>query len=296
MTHFFRTHLVFALGTLAVALFLLSEAVFALPVRLLSWEPERLAPPSIAPGEEREYTAVFTPTLPVPKIGSLRASLSGPAADFLTALTIDLPPETKNTLRGGTAVPLRLAVRIPEGTTVGSYPGILTLRYGEGGLPLLFAPDLAVDLTVSTISVPPDPGKAGKESIAGIDANVNGVRDDVERFIVFSYPDLTPEHENTRNALFQYAEAAGEGLLVADDKEAARVAGEEVQKAVECGWFVMNNDINSASRAQNEITAQLLNTVARTKAHSRYSSQLSGKIFHLDSGPTSAENCQFEPM
>lgn len=36
--------------------------------------------------------------------------------------------------------------------------------------------------------LPPDPGEAGKQTIAGIDSNNNGVRDDVERHIYHAYP------------------------------------------------------------------------------------------------------------
>ena len=292
MIAFFRRHLALALGTLAVALFLISEAVFALPVRLLAWEPKYLAPPSIPPGEEMTYTATFTPALPVAAAQILTASLTGPAADFLTSLTIELPPETKHTLRRGTRVPVRLSVRVPPGATVGSYRGTLTLRYGEGGPKVFFTPELSVDLTISTVPVPPDPGKAGKETIAGIDANANDVRDDVERFIVFSYPDLTPEHENTRNALFQYAEAAGEGLMVAEDKEAARETSAELQHSLDCLRFVIE-DLEHVSEAQALVQAHVLNTVERTRANSRFNSQLSGKVFKGTPRDQLGTKCQF---
>jgi len=228
----------------------------------------------------------------MPKVGAVTALLTGPAADFLTSLTIALPPETKNTLHRGTDVPVRLSVRVPLGATVGSYPGTLTLRYGEDGLRVLFAPDLAVDITVSTVPVPPDPGKAGKETIAGIDANANGVRDDVERFIVFSYPDLTPEHENTRNALFQYAGAAQEGLLVAEDKEAARAAGEEVLRSLGCLRLALGG-LEAMDTPQELVQAHTLNTVARTKARSKFDSQLSGKVFDDLSDAELASSCDF---
>ena len=291
MLSFLHKHLLLIIGILALA-FVFTEAVFALPVRFITWEPERLAPSSVAPGEEMTYTATFTPSFPMPKVGAVTALLTGPAADFLTSLTIALPPETKNTLHRGTDVPVRLSVRVPLGATVGSYPGTLTLRYGEDGLRVLFAPDLAVDITVSTVPVPPDPGKAGKETIAGIDANANGVRDDVERFIVFSYPDLTPEHENTRNALFQYAGAAQEGLLVAEDKEAARATSEELQHSLDCLRFVIK-DLERVSETQTLVQAHVLNTVERTRANSRFSSQLSGKVFKGTPRDQLAEQCQF---
>ena len=35
--------------------------------------------------------------------------------------------------------------------------------------------------------LPPAPGKEGKKTLAGIDINHNGIRDDVERFVVMEY-------------------------------------------------------------------------------------------------------------
>ena len=38
------------------------------------------------------------------------------------------------------------------------------------------------------VTLPPDPGEAGKLTLAGIDSNNDGVRDDLEREIVYMYP------------------------------------------------------------------------------------------------------------
>jgi hypothetical protein len=38
------------------------------------------------------------------------------------------------------------------------------------------------------VTLPPDPGEAGKATLAGIDSNNDGVRDDLEREIVYMYP------------------------------------------------------------------------------------------------------------
>ena len=39
------------------------------------------------------------------------------------------------------------------------------------------------------ITLPPDPGEAGKQTLEGIDSDNDGVRDDLQREIVFMYPD-----------------------------------------------------------------------------------------------------------
>ncbi len=50
-------------------------------------------------------------------------------------------------------------------------------------------------------NLPPDPGVEADKTIAGIDANQNGIRDDVELAIFNKYPNSA----KTRSALLQYA-------------------------------------------------------------------------------------------
>ena len=50
-------------------------------------------------------------------------------------------------------------------------------------------------------NLPPDPGALANQTIAGIDANQNGIRDDVELAIFKEYPDSA----KTRAVLLQYA-------------------------------------------------------------------------------------------
>lgn len=56
---------------------------------------------------------------------------------------------------------------------------------------------------VMGINLPSDPGEEGNKTIEGIDANKNGIRDDVELAIFKEYPNSA----KTRAALLQYARA-----------------------------------------------------------------------------------------
>jgi hypothetical protein len=47
---------------------------------------------------------------------------------------------------------------------------------------------LPVPETDVPVTLPPDPGEAGKLTLEGIDSNNDGVRDDLEREIVYMYP------------------------------------------------------------------------------------------------------------
>ena len=61
--------------------------------------------------------------------------------------------------------------------------------FSQRGLP---APETDVP-----VILPPDPGEAGKITLAGIDSNNDGVRDDLEREIVYMYP----QNEEVRRVL-----------------------------------------------------------------------------------------------
>lgn len=50
-------------------------------------------------------------------------------------------------------------------------------------------------------NLPPDPGVAGDTSVTGIDSNGNGLRDDIERGIVYAYPN----NPNAQISLFEMA-------------------------------------------------------------------------------------------
>ncbi|MBI5077759.1 MAG: hypothetical protein HZB11_00090 [Candidatus Yonathbacteria bacterium] len=64
----------------------------------------------------------------------------------------------------------------------------------------IHATKLTID-DVMGVNLPPDPGAEADKTIAGIDANKNGIRDDVELAIFKEYPNSA----KTRAVLLQYA-------------------------------------------------------------------------------------------
>ncbi len=65
--------------------------------------------------------------------------------------------------------------------------------------------------------LPPDPGKAGKQTLLGIDTDGDGLRDDIQRYIYFTYTD----DDKLRLGLRQYATEFQGVLADADDRTAA---------------------------------------------------------------------------
>lgn len=136
----------------------------------------------------------------------------------------------------------------------------------------IHATKLTMDDVMGT-NLPPDPGAEADKTIAGIDANKNGIRDDVELAIFKEYPDSA----KTRAVLLQYAlalqmeftqpivnketvtEVATESsradtclsdtLVPRKSPESSR-SDAEIEKIDEYLRFVKDNQLNTAARGK----------------------------------------------
>ena len=120
-------------------------------------------------------------------------------------------------------------------------------------------------------SLPPDPGKAGKQTLLGIDSDNDGVRDDIQRYIYFTYPD----DERTRTALTYIAKQFQELLPQANDRDAALQHATLKARHGECLYYIMGAQSGDARKA---LKAEILNTEERSSAYILYSNNLAGKI------------------
>ena len=97
----------------------------------------------------------------------------------------------------------------------------------------------ATKLTLADVmgdNLPPDPGAEADKTVAGIDANTNGIRDDVELAIFKEYPDSA----RTRAVLLQYALALQvQSVLVVLNKETTTANVEDNEsRALSCLWSI----------------------------------------------------------
>jgi len=142
-------------------------------------------------------------------------------------------------------------------------------------------------------NLPPAPGAAGKATLAGIDSDNDGVRDDVQRWIVMTYPNS----QKTRAALTQMAKAMQVILLNATDAVNARKYSLEEGRASDCLTHVRGQvlglDNSDDYDIENEIQALYLNTYARSKAYLRHDAHLSGMFFSLPADYSTG--CNFDP-
>ena len=121
---------------------------------------------------------------------------------------------------------------------------------------------LTLDDVLGT-NLPPDPGTLADQTIAGVDANHNGIRDDVELAIFNAYP----KSAKTRAVLLQYALLLQtESTEPIVNKDTATAASEQYSRAFDCiGQIVpkSNDDIEKIELYVSFVEDKQLNTKER---------------------------------
>lgn len=100
------------------------------------------------------------------------------------------------------------------------------------------------------------------ESIAGVDADANGVRDDVDGYIDSTYSDQSSL--DLKKALRQYAKAVQSSLVDADSQALSLTHATERFRALECLMARRSRDFHTVFV---DLRAQLLNTSSRSAAY-----------------------------
>lgn len=266
-----------------------SAALATIPPRV-SWEPSRLAPASIAPGESATYsvTLIHTGILPIAATPHLRIVPEGEIAPFVTVTPPKFPPVMKR----GDRVSVQVKVTVPPNTALSVKKGELLLEriLPNGKVMEVFrAEALPVELIFSPTLVPADPGEAGKATLGGVDLNANGVRDDIERWVVVT----NPTSEKLRAALFQQATVNQRILSTGATKDAANALAVDKQDdyARACLYYLLGTD--KAIEMHRTLQAEFLNTRARSMAYLDYDDLLRGKV--LGAGPSNRrDGCTFD--
>lgn len=138
---------------------------------------------------------------------------------------------------------------------------------------------VAVAAVVATAGVLSIRSCSSTESLAGVDSNHDGVRDDVEKFIVDHYPD-----EKVRIVARELHKGTQEVML--DSKS----DGKRALFAIDC-LFDVAPDI--AGKVVDEIEAETANTLPRIVAYWKANQRFSGSI--LPRAKSKEEACGFAP-
>jgi len=140
-------------------------------------------------------------------------------------------------------------------------------------------------------NLPPDPGEAGKATIDGIDADKDGVRDDVQRFIYETWP----ESERARRVLYEIAKVGLMQVHHGGDlgKEATRKLAPQIMRASIC--YMRNTQspelINQS--AGERVRVKVTNTPERWLRAAEFDQHLAHNVYELPN-ETPTEACGFD--
>lgn len=236
-------------------------AALALNGPKISWSPTSITD-TAAPGTQQSIPVTFVAS----------TDLSNVVLSPVPALQgiVKVTPSVLPTLQKGQVVTITLTIAPAATAALGLQEGTIHARVGSSTI----AQPLPIQIIIATGGVgilPPDPGEAGKATLAGIDSNNNGVRDDVERYIWLTYP----QSEKARTALSGVSKVFQGALLSASQSNASSTTQGYLAtaSAIDCLWYVRPDDAETVRRA---LFAQYLNTKSRSLAYVAYMRLLSG--------------------
>lgn len=140
------------------------------------------------------------------------------------------------------------------------------------------------------VNLPPDPGEAGEATLAGIDSDGDGVRDDIQRHIALGYPDSA----RLRAALVQQARAIQEMVLWAEDGAPSESkTAMALARSIDCLAYVAGP--YDGKKMSDKLQAAMLNTRERSQAYATLNVKLGGKTFERPSRDNMRASCAVDP-
>lgn len=143
-------------------------------------------------------------------------------------------------------------------------------------------------LSCSPTGLPPDPGAAGKVTLGGIDSDHDGIRDDLQRYIVLTYGGSQP----TVDALKKTAKVLQGAILDSTSQTSSIDHATDLARATECLQALRPGD---AQQVQEALVAQALNTEARGLAYLDFNDRLGGAAFPLSPPDQWPSSCNAPP-
>lgn len=148
--------------------------------------------------------------------------------------------------------------------------GRIIYRFDESKTAEQVAKIHATKLTMDDVTgdnLPADPGAEADKTVQGVDANKNGIRDDVELAVFKEYPNST----KTRAVLLQYALALQTQMtLPLVNTETVTATAEDRSRALNCIWSIssrsdMDKFTIETDKNENFIESRVLNSDQRKK-------------------------------
>lgn len=281
---------------LLIAFTVFSVGAYAQTARVV-WVQNRLAPESIAPGESKSFVLTLQNNGPE-KFETEHVSIvvDGDVSSVLTIKPTSFPKNIKK----GDSVSVRVDVSIPTDMPLQVLSGSISLIRTDDDVneskKVFLTQSLPVEITASSILLPPDPKEEGKQTVLGIDIGgpegiPNGVRDDIDRYIVFTYP----HSEKTRMALTQYAAETQKVFADVNDKQKTIENSRKQLKALDCLEFVLDYNFDVFDTASSLIEVKFINTPARSRVDIRANGHFGGQGIHSYSKEEDKAACHINP-
>ncbi|HEY5715383.1 MAG TPA: hypothetical protein VIS54_03135 [Psychromonas sp.] len=268
------------LRIVAVYLFLLGGPSHAEPIA--EWTPQKLT-------IEQMQGALSSYEISV-KLTENTASFVVELGPHLSKWVIASPASFEQA-SAGEEIKITLIINLPPDAPVQSFNGTVKLRSRERETsPNVLAKPLPVLLKIGKKvhkDKPNHPGKAGKETLLGIDKDNDGVRDDIQIYIAKTYPD----EEAVRLALTEMAKQYQIILMQADVPDTALNNAVKTMRHGECLDYIKGS---IAADMLSELRARMFNTKDRSIEYIKYSDSLGGEFISVRPVKDWKNSCVFD--
>lgn len=207
-------------------------------------------------------------------ISGAEIRISPPLASVVSA-----PPKALPRINANQNTSLTLVLRGPTAAGV-RLDGTIQLQ-SAGGNELITEP-LHLSVVVHNEPVPPDPGLAGHTTLAGIDADSDGVRDDIQRYLISTYL----SDSRLRAAIRQHAVATQALVTTTNDLVSLDQAR---RRANDCLEYIVG--ANQGRLLAADVTAEVLNTLERSRAYADAIQMNSGRVYRLTPEESLRDSC-----
>jgi len=267
-----------SVGLLAAGLLFATHAAAAPGV---SWKPSSITD-AVSPGTAQPIPISFTAS----------ANLTNVVLRVVPALQglVQVTPSTVATVQKGQTIHLTLTVAAPASAPLAVTQGTIHVVIGSATI----AQPLPVQIIVASNAaglLPPDPGAAGMATLAGIDSDNDGVRDDIQRYIWLTYAGS----EKTRAGLFQEAEVFQDLLVAGTNKDQAAALEAFKQDDLGSACLIYILGLDQEIRVAQTLLALTLNTRARSLAYLDYNDLLRGEVLRGSPSTKRKAACDFDP-
>lgn len=242
----------------------------------ITWSPRSIEQ-TLVRGEADVVSVSFTP----------QSNLANAVVTVVPELQpfVAVTPTTFNALTKGTIYTIDITFFSESDSKKGAYDGTIHLTRGNSTVSRPFP-------VIINNGIPPDPGETGKTTLEGIDSDGDGVRDDIQRYIVLNYPDS----KRMQEAFFYDAKNLQTMLLVADNEEKSIENHKKSISSLDCIVAVAEDEGELEPEVpvlmRRAMRAEFLNTQERLEVFLLHNNQLAGNGFSVpDLG---IEACNFD--